>query len=275
MGSYLTYSGDTVAQTQNLMPQWSLYDIDSSAISALQPLVKVHSASEIFSAGSTLGAQMTPDIAPHALVVQITQPWEISLFILLTLCYYIYILYRYWDVIPTTFRVAMSVGKTLNLYQQQNNEQKRFGINTFALFIMSLTVTVVEVSDNFINATPILFVGIVFVALCLLFTFKYIAVTICRSFSDDKPAFHDLNRINLHTISLFSIIYTPIAIAAATGDSQNTMLLVIVAVLWIYYIIRLFGLFMQRGFGKLQWILYLCAVELLPSSYLIAMAFRF
>lgn len=277
MHNFLIYPTDTLVKIQGALPGWDLVVTrpDSAVYGFVVHYQRAADASELFSSGSTLNPSLHDMSTSFAPISHITQSWYISVFIFLVLGYYIFVTYRYRRELDTTIRVSPSIAKTLKEYEQRNNVQHQLDFHAFVLLLLSITLTAMEFLTDLLSESPMVVTGLIMAAAAAIFLFKYFIVGLCQIVSNDRPRFLSLSHLSIHTVTIVALIYTPIAVAAATNTTQNEAILGILLLAWIYYIIRLFILFVNNGFGKLQWFLYLCAVEMLPVSFILALAARY
>lgn len=259
--------------------EWSAPSLDSEQIDSISrtyffTLSRADSPAEIFSSRSTLGTEITPqgDLQP---AVPTSQPWQISIFLMLVLCYYIYVVFRHRSIIINVLRISTSVGKTLSAYESRNTAETQLASRSMALCMLALTTIAISLGVSVNQMHVLATLGVIMAAMAALFIYKYVIISICAKFSDNKTPFSNISRINSHSVTLLAIFYTPVAIATCIDQHDSRFALYILAALWIYYAARLFKLFITNGFGKLQWILYLCTVEILPVSYLIALSVQY
>ncbi len=71
-----------------------------------------------------------------------------------------------------------------------------------------------------------------------------------------------------------SLAFTPIVLLAALADPTHERILfvlcfILLILLLLYYIIKNISFFLSRNLSILQWMLYLCAVEILPVSFFV------
>lgn len=276
MYQQLATTSDTLSKASSHGLGWSFPEpqhIPDSILQLSRP-ERASAASEIFSSGSVLNPEIIPNSADQLhTIIHTSISWQVSLLLLLTLSYYLLVLYRYRSNLPTLIRVTTSLKQTLMTFDAQNNEQIAFGVHSYMLLTLGLTITGVEYSQQMINTSPLI-LPIIFGSVLGLLASKAIALMLCQLFSDDKETFHHIRIINGHTASLVAIIYTPLAAAFASNLNQNMLLIWILAAIWIFYILRILGIFIKSRFGKLQWILYLCTVEIVPISLIIALALK-
>lgn len=262
------------------------YEVDSAMteriLSLLPPKASVpevgraDSPSEIFSPSSTINPELTQhiQIEPKELEQRPSTDF-LTPFIILLLIYYIYTLYRFRENITTPFRTAFSINKTLIAYKTKSNAQTQLGWHCTLLFIGSLALTMISLVFQFrLDLKLELSLWLIFLITMgvagLYLLYRYAVIGITRILGADKTATDNIRAINRHTITLFITIFTPFSLIASFSSTSLALKITLLTILWLYYLIRLGIILKKSGFGKIHWLLYLCAVEFLPVSYIIA-----
>ena len=104
--------------------------------------------------------------------------------------------------------------------------------------------------------------------------YRRLAFGVMRSLTDDKEVFREITFLNRIDITFIAIFYTPLAVIVGVSGRLFEPGMVVLAALVLYHFMALYKYFRIRSFSKLQWILYLCTVEILPVSFIIALAIR-
>lgn len=118
-----------------------------------------------------------------------------------------------------------------------------------------------------------LFFGAVAAFFCVVL-YRRIAFGLMRWLTDDKGVFREVTFINRIDITFIAIFYTPLAVIIGVSGRLFELGVIVLAGFAAYHFISLYKYFRIRSFSKLQWILYLCTVEILPVSFIIALAIR-
>lgn len=246
--------------------------LSDTIIQPTSTIQKAHNAAEIFSSSSRLSTETDSRIATNQLSAT-PQTWQSSVFLALVLCYYLFIFYRHPKNILPILNISFSMKKTLTFFEIQNNDQINLTRHSTILSLLTISIYALSMTQHRIDS--MLLPAIVISSVSIWFIYKFIILNICTVFSDEKDVFQDFKKIVNHSTSIFAIIATPIIIASAIDQTDSTIATVTMITLWIYYSLRILVFFVNNGFGGLQWFLYLCAVELLPISFAVAIATRY
>ena len=114
----------------------------------------------------------------------------------------------------------------------------------------------------------------------IIYGYKYFVVKILRFVTGNNSFFDTHRYIGQVSTATGMFFVTPILILCATGSGNiNFALLSIAAGLaiatYLLFSVRSISFFTRKGVFILQWILYLCTVEIFPVSLLIALAVKF
>lgn len=239
-------------------------------------LERAVSPSEIFSSSSVLNAELAVESGDIAMIAHSFVAWQVSVFLLFVLFYYSFVVYRFQGpMLSTLFRVALSTKKTIKAYEVKSNEQNSLTFHGTLLSILMFSCYAIAYTHVTVNAYPLVMLSAAVLISILFCIYKYLIIVIAQYFSDSKVFFASLEAINRHTITLWGVLIAPVAVASAIVNTDSHMAIWIYLCLWICYIWKIFKLFVSNGFGGLQWILYLCTVELLPVSFLVALVVKY
>lgn len=273
--------GDTILMnrmaeiTGKSLPSFSLPSPSDTLLSPIVITTKAQSPSQVFSSSSYLNTEirvesnhLSPTEAPT------TESWQISLFLMFVLGYYMFVIYRFTPILSSIFRVGFSLKKTLTLYEIQNNEHSVLAYHSKIFTVILMGMFTYNLIPLTISVQPLILIGIIMGSITVMQLYKWLVIKLCGAMSESGDFFTYLSQVRSHTFILTSIIGIPIAIVASIYPGDNYAVILPLLLLWVYAIVRILTLFINSGFGVLRWILYLCTVELLPVSYLVAIAQR-
>lgn len=246
------------------------------SLMVVNPLERATIPSEIFSSSSVLNAELAVESGDIAMVTHSLIAWQVSVFLLFVLFYYAFVVYRFQGpILSTLFRVALSTKKTIKAYEVKSNEQSSLTLHGTLLSILMFSCYAIAYTHVTVNTYPLVMLSAAVLISLLLCIYKYLIIIIAQYFSDSKEFFASLEAINRHTITLWGVLLTPVAVASAIVNTNSHIAIWIYLCLWICYMWKIFKLFVSNGFGGLQWILYLCTVELLPVSFLVTLVVKY
>lgn len=236
----------------------------------LRPAV---SAEEVWGASSTLAETL----APHALhrVKAPREPWQTSVVMVVLICFYCYILYRFRRDMMSCLKNIGNTEDTLTLMEEQGAGFVYLLRSGMALAVLSgaaLIMTWMELQLPDVESYYLFFGAVA--AFLLIVLYRQVAFAVMRWLTDQKELFREITFINRINITFIALCYTPLAVIIGVSGRLFELGLVVLALLILYHFSSLYKYFRLRLFSKLQWILYLCAVEILPVSFIIALAIR-
>lgn len=260
-------------------PLWEsspLYRVQSGEVQADTSwlLHGARSSAEVWGAGSSVSTQMAPR-GPVVRMEQGPEPWQTSVVMVVLICFYCYILYRFRRDMMSCLKNIGNTEDTLTLMEGQGADFVYFLRSGMALAVLggaSLVMAWLEIQLPGIKSYY-LFAGAV-VAFIAIVLYRRIAFAVMKWLTDDKGAFQEVTFINRIDITFIAVFYTPLAIIIGVSGRLFELGMVVLAGLVVYHFIALYKYFRLRSFSKLQWILYLCTVEILPVSFIIALAVR-
>lgn len=232
------------------------------------------SAADVWGAGSSVSVEMQPR-GPVVRMEQGPEPWQTSVVMVVLICFYCYILYRFRRDMMSCLKNIGSTEDTLTLMEGQGADFVYFLRSGMALAVLggaSLVMAWLEIQLPGIKSYY-LFAGAV-VAFLAIVLYRRVAFAMMKWLTDDKGAFREVTFINRIDITFIAVFYTPLAIIIGVSGRLFELGMVVLAGLVVYHFIALYKYFRLRSFSKLQWILYLCTVEILPVSFIIALAVR-
>lgn len=203
------------------------------------------------------------------------EAWQTSVVMVVLICFYCYILYRFRRDMMSCLKTIGRTEDTLTLMEEQGADfiyLLRSGIALALLSGAALIMVWLELKLPAVESYY-LFLGAV-VAFLLIVLYRRLAFALMRWLTDDKELFREITFINRIDITFIAICYTPLAVIIGVSGRLFELGLVVLSLLILYHFVALYKYFSLRLFSKLQWILYLCTVEILPVSFIIALAIR-
>lgn len=266
-------------ETASVRSPWKSIVWNGSQGSDIRPdtawlLHPARSASEVWGSSSSVSAEMMPRGALNR-VDQGAEPWQTSVVLVVLICFYCYILYRFRRDLMSCLKNIGNTEDTLTLMEGQGADFIYFLRSGMALAILSgasLVMAWLEIQLPRVESYY-LFFGAVAAFLCVVL-YRRMAFGLMRWLTDDKGVFREVTFINRIDITFIAIFYTPLAVIIGVSGRLFELGMIILAGFAAYHFISLYKYFRIRSFSKLQWILYLCTVEILPVSFIIALAIR-
>lgn len=235
-------------------------------------------ASDVWGAGSSVSIEIETGIrgiADRNRVDQGPEPWQTSVVMVVLICFYCYILYRFRRDMMSCLKNIGNTEDTLTLMGEQGADFAYFLRSGRMLAVLSGAALVMAWLDLQLPRVEsyYLFFGAVAAFLCVIL-YRRLAFGVMRWLTDDKEPFREITFINRIDVAFIAIFYTPLAVIVGISGRLFALGTIILAGLVLYHFIALYKYFRLRSFSKLQWILYLCTVEILPVSFIIALAIR-
>lgn len=203
------------------------------------------------------------------------EPWQTSVVMVVLICFYCYILYRFRRDLMSCLKNIGRLEDTLTLMEGQGADFVYFLRSGMALAVLggaSLVMAWLEIQLPDIRSYY-LFAGAV-VAFLGIILYRKIAFGVMRWLTDQKGIFDELTFINRIDVAFIAVFYVPLAVIIGVSGRLFELGMVVLGGFIVYHFIALYKYFTMRSFSKLQWFLYLCAVEILPVSFIIALAVR-
>lgn len=231
------------------------------------------SADAVWGPSSTLSESLTPGTLQR--VEAPREPWQISVVMVVVICFYCYILYRFRRDMMSCLKNIGHTEDTLTLMEGQGADFVYLLRSGMALAVLSgaaLVMTWLELKLPGVESYYLFFGAVA--AFLLIVLYRRMAFVVMQWLTDEKEFFHEITFINRIDITFIALCYTPLAVIIGVSGRLFELGLVVLALLILYHFTSLYKYFRLRLFSKLQWILYLCAVEILPVSFIIALAIR-
>lgn len=265
--------------TASVRPLWKSIVWNGSQEPDIRPdtawlLHPARSASDVWGGSSSVSAEMVPRGALNG-VDQGPEPWQTSVVLVVLICFYCNILYRFRRDMMSCLKNIGNTEDTLTLMEGQGADFIYFLRSGMALAILSgasLVMAWLEIQLPRVESYY-LFFGAVAAFFCVVL-YRRIAFGLMRWLTDDKGVFREVTFINRIDMTFIAIFYTPLAVIIGVSGRLFELGMIVLAGFAAYHFISLYNYFRIRSFSKLQWILYLCTVEILPVSFIIALAIR-
>lgn len=235
---------------------------------------QIYGSSSVLNPDLTLGA----DTAIH---ITGLDPFYVPLLCVefaLLISFYI-LIYRYWWQLEVFVKSALSLFKSLLLIENRSVDVDSFMTYSTLLLYASIWITAFYAISQFnigiIDYSPWLLLLILLAPLCFLWLYRRLAHWICGVMGNNKEFYHQLRFFNKILFAFMSLIYIPVLLVVMFAGLNVYYLIALLAVLAVFYLERIYKYFNHRGFALLQWILYLCTVEILPVSFMVGLMLNF
>lgn len=232
------------------------------------------SQAQVWGSGSAVSEELAPGGAVDFMDAG-PEPWQTSAVMVVLICFYSYILYRFRRDMMSCLKNIGRIGDMLTLMESQGADFVYFlrsGVTLAILSGASLVMAWLEIRVPQVESYY-LFFGAAAAFLCVAL-YRRAAFAVMRGLSDDKEVFREITFINRIDITFIAIFYVPLAVVIGVSGRLFELGMIVLAGLVVYHFISLYKYFRMRSFSKLQWFLYLCTVEILPVSFVIALAIR-
>jgi len=156
-----------------------------------------------------------------------------------------------------------------------------FFVNLFSIVNTSLFVVAGAVTMDMLGPLPglesIKFVSLAFAGLTVAFLLRHLTCVVTGSVSGEKEAFKEYSTVITASWFISGFIFFCISCLILFTPIEHPEMLImggggIFALLYFYRIIRLLIIFIRRSVTILYFILYLCALEILPVLILLKIA---
>lgn len=233
---------------------------------------KSASAKEIFGYSSTLQPSTPSQIANSNNIE--SSIWMIALSFSI-LCLYLIILYRFKRTITEVIKTFFSTSKSMEIIDNESVDRHRFFLVSSILVLFNATIILTNFIKPYINYENYWIALAVVGSLIVIFIYSTLIISICRIMSSSNGFFGKLIAHNTLQMTFIWLLTTPIAIVIGFANFIEPLLFLPLVACVVLYVVRQYYFFKFHGFGFLQWILYLCTVEILPISYIWALLVRY
>ena len=230
--------------------------------------------SDVWGRGSTVAEELRPREAVHRVEAG-PEPWQTSVVLVVVICFYCYMLYRFRRDMMSCLRNIGNTEDMLTLMEGQGADFAYFLRSGIALAVLSgaaLIMVWLEIQLPGVESYYLFFGAVgAFGGVAL---YRRAAFGVMRWLTEHKALFGEITFINRIDLAFIAVFYTPLAIIVGISGRFFVLGLAVLGGLVVYHFAALYNYFKLRAFSKLQWILYLCIVEILPVSFIIALAVR-
>lgn len=261
-------------------PSWfnsTLYNLQNPSTQADTTIMLQPSNSEdgVWGVMSLVSDQMHSNNNIVDKITSVGEPWQTLMVMVVVMCLYCYILYRFRRNMISCVKNIGNMEDTMNMMEDQAADFIYFlrsGIILAILSISSLVTVWLAIRMPYIDSYY-LFFGMIIISI-LIIIYRWLVFLVMKWMTDDKEAFVQITFINRINITFIALIYTPLAIIIGVSGELFNLGVLVFAGFILYHFIIIYKYFKIRSFSKLQLILYLCTVEILPVSFIIALAIR-
>lgn len=211
-----------------------------------------------------------------AVPANLTHSWPMVTLAIVTLCLYCYVLYRFRRDITTALKNIGHVKDMLTYMEEQGADLVHFlrdGMMLFALNISLVLLAWPRFGSLSWFPSGYLVAGAVGVG-ALLVLYSAVVMRLIGLISGDRRHMQALQFITSTELSIGTLVFSPVALVMALSGRFFLFGIVVFMIVCFFHVITLYKYFAVSGFSKFQLILYLCTVEILPVSYILAMAVR-
>lgn len=199
--------------------------------------------------------------------------WHVATLVVVVMCIYCYVLFRFIRPIRLIFKNSFSIGSTLAIIENPSRDFNKFlSISRFmALFALSIPVmTAVMNNANLPSKFKIVIFLSAIILLALLNLFRTIIRKSAGKLTQTPQFFEYISIIESFNIALISVIITPLAVTLPFWEPIFKVTIYTLVGAYLYHLIRLYAFIRGKKFSFMQWFLYLCGVELAPLCVIVA-----
>ena len=284
-------------QREGFLPAFSTADgvygpggMETLAVTdGFSPLREAVTANEVFGAGTRMLVSV-PDGAPRLSETDRQESNELMLDGLVVPIFFLYIavLFRYRLSIFRLFRSLTIPGQFDQLIEEQSVSFRNFIRSArltgfLALLAIAFKGCLIWLAADPANPLPEGLNGLILpllaAALLAILCYKRLATGTISLLSGQKGKVENIRTFNRVFFTAAALVLTPAALLCtltAPGQTQIffTVEIIVLIFLVLYYFAKSFSFFVSRKISILQWILYLCAVEIWPVSFFVLFARR-
>ncbi len=245
------------------------------------------SAAQVYGESAVLNAELQVGVP----IIAVERPVRDNLLILngltvLLFLFFCYILYSYRSSVLSVLKASALPNHFQSVMGEQSVSFRVFLSLSNLLGFLCLVAICVKTYMVFPEGGPTtaLVPGeYVFFAVVLAFgailAYRWIVHMAISKITMRADLIADIVFFNKIIFSVFAFVLTPVILLAGFSDVQNekTALTaggIVLVITIIYYVFKSCGFFLERKISILQWILYLCAVEIWPVSFFLLMILR-
>lgn len=245
--------------------------------------IRIPSEADIFGPESTLAAVETGPVADSARTYGLTETYAYDGIVLCLFVLTCYFVHSYRSSLAMVFRVLAMRLSVEKVYEEQTLFFRQF-IRLTALWGLllcsGLVIRCVAALDP--EGLPVIRSGMAANLVCIAAIGAVACIALYRAAIvgliagvTGNRGFFSIHRLMTRIFSAFSyVLLTPFFFIVALTNGRGTLwllyaVIVLTALLYMLYLTKSYRFFIGRDVSTLQWILYLCTVEIFPVSFFI------
>lgn len=258
-----------------------------NTLQVVEPAVPA-AAEDVFGNMSVLADGMPLVDFPATLGTFLTGTPLYSILVLLCFCAYCIIIYNYRSQILTLVNIFRGRLYVERILQEQNFTFEMFLRVLIFLGMALVGIVVVKFSDMRIGGDAASFLPywgifilpvVVWGVMALMWGYRTVSLNIAGWLTMSTRFTSDIKHLRKLIAGVSSLLLAPVMMLYALADEKAAGVILIVlvsetAVFFIFLLFRTYMLFMQQKVSILYWFLYLCAVEILPVSFLVLLVLK-
>lgn len=199
--------------------------------------------------------------------------WQIASLVVLMLCFYCYVIFRFSRPIRMIFKNALSIDATVAMLDNPSRDFNKFMpiAKSLLLFILSIIVLVaVKQNQTLPPGLSIVLILAIVIVVSIISMLRVLFRKIAGQITDTEKFFYSISLIEACSISLIATIVTPLAITLPFFPPIFDIAIYTLVIIYLYYLLRLYLTIRGKKFSFMQWFLYLCGVEIAPIAIVVA-----
>ena len=238
----------------------------------------VECADSVWIGGSAVATEAIPTLRT-SLEVLLADPMMQSVLLVLTLTYLTIMCRRFGEAIEMSSWLFLPSATTVC----EEHADRRMGLSWRLLGLATLGCFATMLFYKTIGTELNLRSWVVIAAIIAGVTLVWGAQELILSFSGEAVLQHRFTRtltaVRCYTVEMAGVWLTPLVVGCALSSGAMSVILwwivvVIGSILILVHLLKILNLFMGAGFSIFYWILYLCAVEIFPTSLAVAVTLR-
>ena len=238
----------------------------------------VECADSVWIGGGAVATEAIPTLRT-SLEVLLSDPLMQSVLLVLTLAYLTIMCRRFGEAIEMSSWLFLPSATTVC----EEHADRRMGLSWRLLGLSSVGCFVTMLLYTLVGAELSLPSWLVISAVVVGVTLVWGTQEFLLSFSGETVLQHRftkaLTAVRCYTVEMAGVWLTPLVVGCALSSGAMSVILwwivvVIGAILILIHLLKIFNLFIGAGFSFFYWILYLCAVEIFPTSLAVAVTLR-
>lgn len=230
------------------------------------------SPAELFGPISSFSGEVVTDVVAINNGLALNISWENGTAMLILLMLFCFAVYRFANVARASFKAVFSTSDARSLFESSTVEFTRYIRYGFVMFMLSVAIMVDGMTDD-VGGDFLQIVGLFFVMI-VASLISGAVVRLVGYFDHNAARWAELRAIRKLDRTVGAYFFAVPVIIFSYSSSMHIVLWIMVCVAIGIYFFRLLLFFIRRGFSFLQWILYLCAVEIAPFALLWGIASR-